>query len=115
MKALRYNPSGIDTAGIVKIKCPAGHTHYINTKEKNSSGAIWTFNGNYEKPTFTPSINEKTGKYASGCELSGTEEWLEELEKSSYICHFIVTDGKITFCGDCTHSFKGQTLDLLDI
>lgn len=109
MKALTYNPTGIDQNGTIKIKCPAGHTHHINTQAPNSSGAIWGFNGDFEKPTFTPSINEHVGKYVAGFENIDDEYGI------SYICHFIVTDGKIYFCGDCTHEFVNQTMDLLDI
>jgi hypothetical protein len=57
----------------------------------------WTFNGNQELPTFTPSIL--------------TEYYSEKLDRMVK-CHSHVTDGKITYCDDCTHDFKGQTLEL---
>ncbi len=60
----------------------------------------WTFNGNFEKPTITPSILTK-GYNAE--------------EKISYTCHSFVTDGKIKFLSDCTHKLKDQTVDLPDI
>lgn len=71
------------------------------------NGSEWYFNGNMENPSFTPSLlnveyglNEKTGKMDIN------------IEKSR--CHLFVTDGKIVYCGDCTHELSGQTVDLID-
>lgn len=68
-----------------------------------NDGSQWQFNGNMESPTFTPSLlnvekglNEKTGAF--------------DVEKSR--CHLFVTNGKIIYCGDCTHELKGQTIEL---
>lgn len=45
-----------------------------------------------------------------------TGKW--ELDASGnpvpYTCHSFVTDGRIQFLGDCTHSLAGQTVDLPD-
>lgn len=59
---------------------------------------LWSFNGNAEKPTFTPSLRHLRHRadYA-GC---GPH------------CHVVVTDGKIQFCADCEHELAGQTLDM---
>jgi hypothetical protein len=57
---------------------------------------VWTFNGNLEKPTFTPSI-------LVTMPIEG--------EKPK-ICHSFVTDGRIQFLGDCTHALAGKTVDL---
>ena len=56
----------------------------------------WTFNGNFEKPTFAPSM-------------------LVNQRRPEAICHSFVTDGKIQFLSDCFHEFAGQTLDLEEI
>lgn len=52
----------------------------------------WTFNGNYEKPSFTPS-----------------------LLYPSRICHLYLTDGKIKYLGDCSHPLAGQTVDMVSL
>jgi hypothetical protein len=96
-----------EISGTYKIKCPAGHNHYINTKSPNGQGAIWHFNGDLEKPTFTPSINETTGYYV--------DPSLEKTKSYSYHCHFVVTDGNIFFCIDCSHDLKNQTMELPDL
>jgi len=91
--------------GTYKFKCPAGHWHYINTKVPNHLNAQWNFNGDVNNPTFTPSINEKTGYYVN-------PEMYAEAKKYSYQCHFVITNGKIHFCSDCSHGLAGQTVDL---
>ncbi len=71
--------------------CKSHHCYY--TEKKNSLGATWTFNGDFENPTFEPSMLSKA---------------------DSFICHSFVTDGKIRFLNDCTHEFKGQTIKIED-
>jgi hypothetical protein len=61
----------------------------------------WDFNGSLEKPTLSPSV-----KYSS--RNLGKDKDAEVSE----CCHFFVRDGKIEFCGDCTHEYAGQTLDM---
>jgi len=97
-----------ERSGSYMFRCPAGHFHYINTKIPNGQKAKWTFNGNFEFPTFTPSVNEKTGYFVDP-ETKGDEDWLRD---NSYHCHFIITDGKIHFCADCSHGLAGQTVEL---
>lgn len=59
----------------------------------------WTWNGDLERPTFTPSVLVRY-------EVSPPNQHL------STICHSFVTDGRIQFLGDCTHALAGQTVDL---
>lgn len=58
----------------------------------------WQFNGDTENPTFTPSIKETHPRP----------------DKPEWCNHYVITDGKVAYCGDCTHEFAGQTLDLLE-
>lgn len=55
----------------------------------------WTFNNDFNRPTFGPSIK-----------MQGHCEGLD------YVCHFIIKDGMITYCNDCTHELKNQTLSM---
>lgn len=79
-------------------------------------GPRWSWNGNAEKPTFSPSIlvqwsewkppattPEIRAKIASGEVVQAPVE---------EVCHSFVTDGRIQFLGDCTHHLAGQTVDL---
>lgn len=61
--------------------------HAVNTKG-------WRFNGNYDKPTLSPSILVTWG--------------------DNRRCHSFIRDGKIQYLSDCTHELAGQILDLED-
>lgn len=95
------------------IECPAcGNGHLFDKR--------WTFNGDVDRPTFTPSMLIKTGHYAAGhsgpCWCDYNREHPNEPSKFECgICHSIVTDGKIAFCSDSTHKLAGQTVDLPDL
>lgn len=73
------------------VQSPAtGEMYCFWTKEGNAR-VNWSFNGDFEKPTFRPSmLNLTTGE------------------------HFFVTDGKIQYLSDCRHSMAGQTVDMVD-
>lgn len=92
--------------------CPGcQQTHTVHTGGvRNGSGASWHFNGDLDRPTFKPSINLKTGKYAD-------PNWQEPEEPGvwSTICHSFVTDGKIQFLHDCTHELRGREVALPDL
>lgn len=53
------------------------------------------FNGDLEKPTFTPSL---VNNFIPG-----------------QMCHSYITDGNIQFLDDCTHELKGQMVELPQI
>lgn len=85
---------------IVEFKCPGcGWRHLINTDPVIKP--CWTFNGDLERPTITPSINAWRDYTAP--------------DRPSERCHSFVTDGRIRFLGDCTHALAGQTVDLPEI
>lgn len=89
--------------------------HGVWTTKKNGVGAVWTFNGNMEKPTFAPSI---LVSWTSG-HPPVTPENMAEYERKPWpqtdkqnVCHSYVKDGAIQFLGDCTHEFAGQTIPM---
>ncbi|MED1954867.1 DUF6527 family protein [Brevibacillus centrosporus] len=87
MRKVRRNDEGWLVFG-----CPGcGCMHYADQR--------WTYNGDEEKPTFSPSINVKVGHHPDPPD----------------ICHFFVRDGRIEYLSDCTHSLAGQTVELPDI
>ena len=43
---------------------------------------------------------------------SGYPKREESFDHIDTVCHSFVTDGRIQFLGDCTHSLAGQTVDL---
>ena len=70
-------------------ECRNVSVHVVNVRD------IHRFNGDTEKPTFSPSLMYN---FIPG-----------------HVCHSFVEDGKIRFLGDCTHPLAGQTVDLLEI
>lgn len=87
--------------------CKGAHT-------VKTSPSGWGFNGNGDRPTFTPSVlvqgvmpltNEQLEAYRRGEPLP---------EAVPMRCHSFVTDGRIQFLSDCSHELAGQTVDLPD-
>lgn len=56
----------------------------------------WSFDGNFDQPTFHPSL---LIRYT----IAGEGE---------HVCHTMIQGGRIQYLGDCTHALKGQTVDL---
>ena len=75
--------------------CPGCEQYHVYTTK--NSNLCWKFNGDMEKPTFTPSL--LTWKDAKD-------------DISASRCHLVITDGKIAYCRDCTHKYAGQTIDM---
>lgn len=68
------------------LECPGCEKIHVYDKR-------WTLTGDRTSPTFTPSY-------------LATKQW------NKFVCHSYVTDGKIRFLDDCTHSLSGQTVQL---
>lgn len=52
----------------------------------------WAFNGNLDRPTFTPSLRHTNGQ--------------------GWCCHYRLTDGVLNFCADCSHAMSGKSVPL---
>ena len=89
------------TGWMIKCRTCQWHEFPLNGKP----GASWTFNGDFINPTFTPSMNEAVNWPTS-------PHYNPEMAKYTRRCHFIITDGKINYCGDCTHELKNQSFEL---
>lgn len=55
----------------------------------------WQFNGDFEKPTFSPSM-------------------LVNQHDPALRCHSFVRDGRWEFLSDCFHTLAGQTVDMVE-
>lgn len=68
--------------------------HRFNVNAPNAfTGARWSWNGDAEKPTFSPSL----------------------VVESGVRCHSFLRDGVWEFLSDCTHSIAGQRVPLPDL
>lgn len=82
-------------------------------------GPRWGWNGDVNKPTFTPSVLV-TGKNFTPNGEADFDAWHDAgcptpaptFESMDLRCHTFVTDGRIQFLSDCTHALAGQTVDL---
>lgn len=68
--------------------CKRGHVFSTKGKEP-----VWEFNDDYVNPTISPSIlvNKSTPERR---------------------CHLHIKNGKITYCDDCWHDLKNQTVEM---
>jgi len=84
-----------DSPGTFLFNCPGcNRVHQIWTNKDTSpnSNVTWGFNGDMNKPTFTPSLLVKWGR--------------------EYVCHSFIRDGNWEFLGDCTHKLAGKTIPM---
>jgi hypothetical protein len=75
----------------------------------------WGFNGDYEKPTFTPSVLTTGNRYEiDEAGEADTSKPVRDGEGAlvKLVCHTFITDGMVHFLGDCGHELAGQTLPL---
>lgn len=97
--------------------CPGcGNAHGFRSKEWPEPKGLsdedkkffknkWTWNGNMEKPTLSPSVHvqKKIGVDSKNNPVYET------------LCHSFVKDGMIQFLNDSKHRLKGKIVELLDI
>lgn len=98
-KAVRYQALMFVCPGCEAMKSRGTgsglHMLPVNTTEKSPS---WTFDGNLERPTLSPSI---LTRYPIG-------------EKTE-ICHSFLRNGVFEFLNDCTHPLAGQKVEIPDL
>lgn len=97
---LELNDGTIEAA----FHCP-GCKHYHSIPVTGPKA--WTFNGDFNRPTFQPSILVRGTDY--DCDADGRP--IASTVRDS-VCHSFVTDGRIQFLADSTHALAGQTVDL---
>jgi hypothetical protein len=78
--------------------CPAcKELHYIAVDRPLTNGAKWSFDGDLELPTFSPSISIRTPGDA-------------EDKAPPWHCHYFLKSGKLQFLSDSTHELSGRTV-----
>ncbi|KAA5609698.1 ammonia monooxygenase [Rhodovastum atsumiense] len=101
--------------------CPGcQETHAVTVDGPNANGARWSWDGNADAPTFSPSVLVTSGHYVSS-HKPGDSCWCNYEarlgRKAPFLCHrchSFVRAGRIEFLSDCTHSLAGRTVDLPD-
>jgi hypothetical protein len=88
-----------DSVGVWCPGCSEGRTsgsgyHALIVKApEGSSAPVWGWDGNIERPTFTPSL----------------------LCEGEIRCHSFIVAGQWQFLGDCEHPLAGQTVDMVPL
>lgn len=89
-----------------RIYCPAcDWSHRLDLR--------WSFNGDYEKPTFGSADPGGTSSLLVRTNHPGWKSY--DPATDTAVCHSQITGGKISYYDDCSHKFAGQTLDLPDL
>jgi len=85
---------------VLHLWCPGCNQLHAPEVEGDTLTArgCWTFNGDLEKPTISPSL---------------LVTWEYGPEKEKHRCHSFVRDGQWQFLADCTHELAGQTVPLV--
>ncbi|HEX3800245.1 MAG TPA: hypothetical protein VH413_16235 [Verrucomicrobiae bacterium] len=83
----------------------------------------WTWNGDCEKPTLKPSVLLTSGHFAKEFDASKDTCWCKYNKEHPnetpvfhcFRCHTWINDGIAQFLDDCTHAFRGQSVELLEV
>lgn len=88
------------------------HLHWCpGCKELHQLPDSWTFDGNLEKPTFSPSFKHTSYRWTGGYTADG----IGLGEKYQFVCHYILTAGVLNFCSDSMHELAGQSVPLPEL
>ena len=80
--------------------CPGCKTNhrYVIKLPTGETGPCWTFDGNLEAPTFSPSLL---------CNRNATPE---DVKLGVHRCHLFLRKGMVEYLSDCTHELAGKTI-----
>jgi hypothetical protein len=67
--------------------------HFANTVANVPNEPTWSFNGDFESPTFSPSF-------------------LVDADKPERRCHTFIENGHIRYLDDCHHGLKGKIVPM---
>lgn len=82
----------------VAYRCPCGDVHVIDR-------ARWSVAGDADNVTISPSVLYET---------RATDPSDPDAKAAEVRCHSFVRENRVQFLDDCTHTLKGQTVDLPD-
>ncbi len=94
LTAAKNAPDGAEVGTSYWFWCPGCDEAHQFRVMTDGSRPSWTFDGNMEKPTFSPSLLYPTKPVK---------------------CHLFVRAGVIEFCGDSQHKLAGQKVPLPEL
>ena len=87
--------------------CGCGHLYWCGPGFEHSQK--WDFNGNVDKPTFTPSLRTYVRI------TKEIDDKLVDTGEQKTLCHLNLTDGQLQYCEDNPHKMNNQTIPMQDI
>lgn len=99
--------------GGVSFHCPGcrrPHVVFVGPQRRDGR-ARWGFNGDYDAPTFDPSVMVEGVQDLTDDEHAQLMRG-DTVEPRPLVCHSFVRNGEIQFLSDCTHVLAGQTVAL---
>lgn len=82
--------------------------HLVPTRPLTADG--WEFNGDYARPTLSPSVLVHSHRALIDDNLEGDALTAPENVCDTPNCHTFIRDGRIEFLTDCTHALAGTTV-----
>ena len=102
------------TSSRLAFWCPGcKSSHHVKVID-DGARPLWGFNGDYDRPTFSPSILVNGAKTITDENGDWTGDWEKDANGNTIptVCHSFVRDGQIQFLSDSTHELAGQTVAL---
>lgn len=104
--------------GRLAFWCPGCKEYHVLPIDRQER-PVWSFNGNYDQPTFSPSVLYQSGHFISGkkvdCWCDYHRNHPDEPQAPKCIrCHSFVRNGKIQYLTDSSHELSGQTIEMAD-
>jgi hypothetical protein len=124
-KVRPVSEDGAGTTGMMVFCKACGCGHLFNTAPGpngvGGSKPVWTFDGNMDAPTFSPSMLCRTTRFTARGEADHAA-WLDagcpppapRFESEPLVCHSFVRAGTMEYLPDCSHELASQTVDLPD-
>lgn len=108
---------------VLRLPGPSGRMLLpVMLKGTREGTGNWTWNGDSDNPTLKPSVLTQSGHFDPSFK-SEDSCWCKYYKAHQdeapvfhcFRCHTWINDGKVQFLDDCSHEFKGQTLELLEV
>lgn len=98
--------------------CNEAHRPMIANEDGTSGdGPRWTWDGNLEAPTISPSLLV-FGSVYTHADGSQCPDWRKDYETETHTqgnCHSYIVAGRWQFLGDSAHHLAGQTVDMVPL
>jgi hypothetical protein len=113
-RLLWVEPTAVRPGGALEHFCPGCRMlHAFTVNLPDDRGALWRWNRNGDRPTFTPDMDvwppgERPGRIPIPADVRAHLASFAPDRR----CHYRLADGVIAFFPDCTHALAGKRVRL---